>query len=219
MVLDLPATLRLMSHELRSPLGVIQGYLRMLGDGRIEDNMRPRVVAQMQRAAARLAAIGQQASELSHWMSDAPRGNQDVSIGELLEEIGARSSQTVRIAGLATPEYAGLSVRTSDLAALAVAGAALVEVVVRKSGAMVALAAAPAADASDLDLWVAPAALPVDRSVMRRAQDRRPADLEEGGLGLSLLIAAAVVDAHGGQLWQSTSQPVHGMTIRRGARA
>jgi signal transduction histidine kinase len=219
MVLDLPATLRLVSHELRSPLGVIQGYLRMLGDGRIEDSMRPRVIAQMQRAAARLASIGQQASELSHWISDAPRGHQDISIGELLEEIGSRSSQTIRVSGLATPEYAGLSVRTPDLAALAVAGAALVEVVARKSGAMVALAAAPAAEPGDIDIWVAPATLTVDRALIRRPQERRAVDLEEGGMGLSLLIAAAVVDAHGGQLWQSTSQLVFGMTVRRGAQS
>jgi signal transduction histidine kinase len=63
-----PRVLSLLSHELRGPLGVIRGYLRMLSQSgpELSDRSRETVAAAL-RAADRLAEILDEASLLAHF--------------------------------------------------------------------------------------------------------------------------------------------------------
>lgn len=209
---DGPAALRLLAHEVRSPLGVLQGYLRMMEDGRVDDQTRPRVIGQMRRAAARLAVISQQASDLARWMTEAPPVRRDVSVEEVLDGIAARTSDAVRLrTSVAVP--AGCAVRTPDLAALTGAGAALVELIARRTSAIVVLGAQGAATPACLDIVVAAADQTGTVADAEAADMRAPVDLQEGGAGLSLFVVLAVVQAHGGTLWQSPGRRAIGMTL------
>jgi len=211
MGIDLPVTLRLLSHELRTPVGVIQGYLKMLGDGRIEEQMRPKVIAQIQRAVARVAVIGQQASDLSQWVADSTgRTCHEVSVRQLLDQIAAKAAGAVRLLPATAPEVASATILTPDVGALVDAGTSLVEGISRIHGVDAAVWAEPAEGRPGVDVSVAAAAA---GGIHFLRAERREINVGEKGLGFSLLIAAAVACAHGGRLWEQPGQPVLGMTL------
>jgi signal transduction histidine kinase len=207
MSIDVPVTLRLLSHELRTPVGVIQGYLKMLVDGRVDDQTRPKVIAQLQQAASRVAVLSQQASDLSHWVSGAAaRNHQDVAVVRLVEEIAQRVPGTVQLSRAVAPECAAMILPASDLPALVEAGLALVTAMTRTRAA-VALVVRPARE-SGVDIAVTTPDARLDPSLTMR-----PIDLDESGVGLSLLLAAAMVESHRGRLWQIVNPPAWGMTL------
>jgi signal transduction histidine kinase len=207
MRIDVPVTLRLLSHELRTPVGVIQGYLKMLVDGRVDDQTRPKVIAQLQQAAGRVAVLSQQASDLSHWVSGAAaRNHQDVTVAQLVEEISQRVPATVQLARDMPPDVGATILPASDLPALVEAGLALVTAMTR-TRATVTLRARSAAD-GEVDLLVTVPDAKIEASAVTR-----PIDLDESGVGLSLLLACAMVESHRGRLWQMANPPAWGMTL------
>ena len=206
MVIDVPVTLRLLSHELRTPVGVIQGYMKMLVDGRIDDDARPRVMAQIQQAAGRVAALSQQASDLSHWVSgSAVRDHQDVAVSDLVDDIVRRVPAGIAASVEAEPQAASAVLRAADRAALSDAGAALVAALTRTRSSVKVCARK---SGGDVELLIAAGDVKPDGSA-----PPRPLDLSESGVGLSLVVAAAVVEAHGGRIWQRVDPPVLGMTL------
>jgi signal transduction histidine kinase len=211
---DLPVTLRLLSHELRTPTGVIQGYSKMLLEDRIADDMRPAVVAQMQRAVARVALIAQQSHDLLHWISDLDAHSfRDVPIAPLLDDIRARVTTIGHVTVEIDPRCADRRVRTSDPMALAEAGAAIVVDAARQAHGEVTLAVRPAEAMDALDFCAFPSPLADAPRPAPCGGNREQLDVHAAGLGLSLLLASAVVEAHGGWIWQQSNTRVFGMTL------
>jgi K+-sensing histidine kinase KdpD len=207
MGIDVPTTLRLLSHELRTPVGVIQGYLKMLVDGRVDDQTRPRIIAQLQQAAGRVAVLSQQASDLSHWVSGAAaRNHQDVPAGRVADEIIGRVPASIQVTRRVAPACEAMILPASDLPALVEAGLALVSTMTRNRAA-VALVVRPAADGRVDFAVTTPDAEPDTFA------SARPIDLDESGVGLSLLLAAAMIESHRGRLWHLDNPPVWGMTL------
>jgi signal transduction histidine kinase len=71
--MDWPRVFHLLAHELRSPAAVIGGYARMLSGGRLNEDDRLQAYAQIERAASRITAIGQQSSDLARWLRPRAR--------------------------------------------------------------------------------------------------------------------------------------------------
>src|SRR5690348_1243122 len=60
--------LSVLAHELRSPLSVLQGYIRLLQRKRDATDPESAMLTAMLGATTRLAALGRQSSELAVWM-------------------------------------------------------------------------------------------------------------------------------------------------------
>jgi len=215
MSISLPATLRLLSHELRTPVGVIQGYLKMLMDGRVEEHMRPKVIAQIQRAAARVAVIGQQASDLSHWVANSHTETHEVSVRQLVDAMSAKAPASLRLTQRISADCEDRAILTLDPAALVEAGSALIEAVGRSYANDAVVVVDRAGDISGFDLWVTATSSGKEGplSEPERHHERKPIAFDESGLGLALLVAAAVADAHGGRVWRHTGHLSFGLTL------
>lgn len=211
---DLSIALRTLNHELRTPAGVIQGYIKLLLDGRVDAEHRESVLVQMQRAAARIAQIGQQSSELLHWISDAADDPAtEVPIAALVERLRATASGTVALAIVVAPQCAADTIRTSSADAVVRTVVTLAEAASRRSGPDITAAIRPMENGVGIDVCVFPT--PPDGSSARVvcAKHRTAVDMHQGGLGLSMFIAAAVAHAHGGSIWQQADGPMLGATF------
>jgi signal transduction histidine kinase len=188
--------LALLSHELRAPLGVVRGYLRLLEQGGGLDERQAKAVAGGAAGGDRLAEILDQASELGRLLRGELRLDRGtIAVDALLGEAAAASAlpddPVVTLDVRAAP---GLSV-PADGPRLARAIGALVTALARTQAHAVAirLAAEPAASARvrvtvDVPSSRDPAVIPVDYS--------------RAGQGLALAVAGTVIAAHDGTLEQ-----------------
>jgi hypothetical protein len=177
--------------------------------------MRPKVIAQIQRAAARVAVIGQQASDLSHWVADAHTETHEVSVQQLVDGVSSKAPASLRLTTRIAPGCADRTILTLDPAALVEAGAALVEAVGRSYSSDAVIAVDGVADGSGFDLWATALEAGKDGATATPTQQhaRTSIAFDESGLGLSLLIAAAVADAHRGHVWRQSGPIGFGMTL------
>jgi hypothetical protein len=176
----------------------------MLRMRRTDDDQEIKMLTAMMDATARISAVARQASELS-LLSVSEDGEPStasivaVPLSELVSRVA--SAQLPRPVAVAVPEaVAGSTVRTRQIEALSSAIAAIVVSLERNlPDRPVALRAAVAADGS-------PLLLVGDESDLASVQpDAATAEaepsaaklFEAGGQGLSLVLAAAVLDRHG----------------------
>jgi K+-sensing histidine kinase KdpD len=205
---DLATTLRVLSHELRTPVGVLQGYLRMLSEGRLPTADQPRIFTQMQTAATRVASLGQQASEISRWLDHSIESAwTSIPVSQLVERAVSTSAAASRV----MPELDGQSpatVRTFDAPALTTAFASVVNAVARESAGTLTIVGRPSKDHDgSVELLIAPTAPDLRDVPGPDDPQAAPLRLEYGGVGLSLVLSSAVVHAHGGQVWQLPDRP------------
>lgn len=195
MRVELSKALSILSHEVRGSLGVLQGYLRMLREGVADPALTARMLQSMQDATTRLAAVAREASELSAWHEGRrPEGHEVAAIGQVLQ-------QTVIAAGVTdasvdVPEaLAGVQVRSEPPGTIARALAVVLNASRREApGKAFALVARPDREAGTIVVNIGPAA--GDASDAAAV----PFDFGRGGMGLSLVLAAHVLDAHGARL-------------------
>jgi signal transduction histidine kinase len=198
---DLTTTLRVLTHEMRTPVGVIQGYVRMLSDGRVNSADQAKVFKQIRDATTRVADLGDQIDELLRWLpSDTGHPEGTVALPALLADASALARFGTRVQIEHLHEAA---VRTSDERALVRTCATLMDTVARESLDVVRLWTRPGADHTQ-DLIFSADATVDDLASLAGPSDAgtTPLALDRGGLGMSLVCAAAVVDAHQGTLWQ-----------------
>jgi signal transduction histidine kinase len=203
MRVELPRLLSVLAHELRGPLSVIQGYLRLMLKQRDSSHAETPMIRAMLDATGRLAALGRHASDVSLWTSHATDAAQ-VDLAVLADKTAAlvpSGTASVRL----DPDAGREAVSTLDPDALAAALAALAEVAARDTGGRVELSARSATDSRTITVVLTPTDVPGlgpagDDSIPgAEAATSRPLTVafDRGGFGLSLVLASYVLDAHG----------------------
>lgn len=225
MHVDTASILRILAHELRSPAGVAQGYIRMALDGRLPDAATQRDALEHARdAVGRVAALSREASDVASWLERSFAGSFPwfaldgrTLLTEMLNGVGGD-----RVDASHAVLHTSVPIRTRDASALTTALVSFARAVVREApGTQLTLqvarsdaagadgtraSASSASSAAHLDIALAPASLVPSLLRGPSAADAAAFPLERGGFGLSLVMAALVLDAHGATIWTQYDQ-------------
>src|SRR5690606_33352097 len=190
------------SHEIRGPVGVARGYLKLLQRDASLSEASLQAARGASTAVDRIVTLLDEMTEYARLISgDAPLKPSEVSWLDLLNAAAARASLPTapHLAWRPEPGLADLRV-VADRDRMEAALATLIEALSRAQATDATLAAAVASSSGSggtvLDLFVEE-----NGEVSWCA-----ADTARGGLGFSLFVADAVIAAHGGRLterWQA----------------
>ena len=206
----LPRVMSLAVHELRTPVTVVGGYLRMLlreQAGPLTDKQR-KMLEEAERSCGRLGALVSEMSDFGKLESgDLTLAQQDVDLAGLLAELasgmheGEDRGVRLELRGTERP-----LVVTGDRPRLSTALTALMHSALRERGEPGAIIAQYSSVADTDGTRYAVVAIG-DESVLptltANAQDGASFDVWRGGLGLALPVARRVIEGHGGRLWSA----------------
>ena len=203
---DLVELLHLLGHELRSPAGVMLGYLRMLQEGRFADEAdRLRTYDKMRTALARVSGLGDAVSQLTSWVEPRERAVVAADARELLD----RSAAAARSA-LERPFESRMSVapgavrlRVLDGQALEAAVAAVIVATARESGDSPVVVRASVREGREpaVEVVVGPQARLDGETPPLSEEGAAEFNIARGGMGLSLVLAVAVLEGHAARVW------------------
>jgi two-component system, OmpR family, sensor histidine kinase VicK len=207
-----PQLLALTVHELRTPVTVVAGYLRMLlrsQDEPLTDRQR-KLVEEAERSCTRLAELVAQLGDLSNLDGGgATLARKEVAIFDLVADVAADVHEgrdrgvEVQVRG-AVPG----SLVIGDTARLRAALAALLYASAReKPGPAVILADCAVTEYEGKSWAVVRVGEEASLSLLDGAGAGKAFDEFRGGLGLLLPVARRVVEAHGGRLWSPGQEP------------
>jgi len=199
-LMDWSLTFRLLAHEIRAPIAVISGYTRMLREGRLDGADRSRALEQIESAAARLAQYGRQSSDLGRWLQGLDGSRQPIAA----EDLVTRAVELVTFDEARLERKAdglgGLHVPCSDGEAVSAALASLMEAAAREAAAEpVRVLVRRGSEA--FEFFAGPAAAARWNDPLQGPEHGEAPGIDRGGMGLAFVLAAAVVQAHGGQIW------------------
>jgi signal transduction histidine kinase len=196
---QLARLLSLISHEVRGPVGVMRGYLRLLDQqaGSLSDTQRHAITAGL-RAGDRIEEILAQLSVLARLQrGEGLPGFKPVPIGPLLHAVAASvilpsdPVVTVHVA-----EIPPVSIRADEgLLRTALGGLTTAVVRAQAAAAKVYLLAQEDREHGNGDLKITITTM----EAVSGARTEAPLDVSRGGLGLDLALAAFIVDAHNGR--------------------
>jgi signal transduction histidine kinase len=202
-----PRAMSLAVHELRTPVTVVSGYLRMLlreQGGPLSEKQR-KMLEEAERSCARIGALVAEMSELGKLEGgEVALGRQEFDVAALLAELASGMHEgedrgiRLEVRGADQPIMV-----TGDRVRLAAALKALMHSVLRERGEPGVIVANCA-----VDLEHSPNSVVVaigDASLVESFDGAAPAtqtfDEWRGGLGMALPVARRVIENHGGQLW------------------
>jgi light-regulated signal transduction histidine kinase (bacteriophytochrome) len=199
MPVPLPRVCAVLAHELRSPLSVIQGYIRLLQRQRDADHPDTAMLEAMLQSTARLTAIARQASDLGLWLTALETTPlPTVSLGDVVDALTERAQNTASVR-IAASDVATAPRLNAESRPLADAVIALAESMARETGEAeieVSISASTADAATRFVLrprtYAGPPVSPPSRAAAERA-----VTFDRGGAGLGLVLASYVLDAHG----------------------
>ncbi len=204
MGVELPKMLRVLAHELRGSLGVIQGYVRLLKERRTADETDVRMLNAMLAATARITAIARHASDLAMWQDGRMGEPHDtIKVRDLIDRATSGSGGgTVSM----TEDAAGIELETANADALAAAVAAVADAV-RRDIAPQPVCLDVVAQQARPGISIRMGSAAAVAAVAGRADDgadleRAPVAFDRGGQGLALVLAASVLDAHDSDVCQ-----------------
>ena len=208
----------LAAHELRTPLSVVSGYLRMLlreQGGPLSEKQR-KMLEEADRSCARMAALVSEMSELGKLESgQLELEKRPIDLVALLAELASHmhegSDRGVRLEIRGTERPLPV---IGDRSRLGTAIGALIHASLRERGEPGVIVAQCSATAGPQPAAII--AISDESSVRTLAQAAAAgAPFDEwarGGLGLALPVARRIVEAHGGALWSA-----HGDAARTGS--
>ena len=201
MPVDVNDILHVLAHELRTPVGIAHGYVRLLLEDRLpREEDRRRALEQMQKALTRLSDLSHETTALAVWYEheakDSRHGN---SVRAIVDGVRTASYECPVI--FDTPDLTdAMMVRTPDPGRLT---SALVNVVRATARELRGQPCAVSVRVQDhrFELLTGQTEQLAGLRAGPGAADSGPLILERGGIGLSLVHAAVVLDAHGAERW------------------
>lgn len=195
---ELGGLMSLISHEIRGPLGVMRGYMRMLEQQGLTVQQQQPVSAAM-KAGDRATEILNQLSTLARFhRGEAPMSRELVPLEPLLHDAVAlvalpnERNVTIHIGEVADASLPG------DRGLLASALATLMHALVRAEPGDAQIIAKAHIDTDGAGRRAV--VMLATRAEKTSTEEERPLDMLRGGLGLELPIAAFIVAAHRGTI-------------------
>lgn len=191
MPVPFPRMCSVLAHELRSPLSVLQGYIRLLQRNRDTGHPEAAMLDAMLDATGRLTAIARQASDLGSWLGGSnSQAFETVTLARVLDEVD-KHRQPAGLTVLRAADAEAPAIR-ADVAALPTAIIAVAEWLGRETGSPVEVSVAPA-DA-DATVGIRLRACHPEAATLRAPT--RGIVFDAGGAGLALIAASHILDAH-----------------------
>jgi signal transduction histidine kinase len=205
-----PRAMSLAVHELRTPVTVVSGYLRMLlreQGGPLTDKQR-KMLEEAERSCARIGALVGEMSDLGKLEGgELPLGKQAFDLAGLLAELasgmheGEDRGVRLELRGTDRPVMV-----TGDRTRLGAAIKALMHSALRERGepGVIVVDCSTTTDSGTASAIIAIGEESLIRSLASASRPAPPPfDEWRGGLGMALPVARRVIEAHGGQLWSA----------------
>jgi hypothetical protein len=189
-----------LAHELRSPLSVLQGYIRLLQRPRDPDHPEMAMLEAMLDATGRLTTIARQASDLGNWLAAveaAPRTA--VAVEAVAAAVAGRLSNDGPITLIAPPQGTGTRAEHTERDAAALAGAivSLAESMHRDDEtATIEISVSGGLDGRHPGFVLCPRSTGARTVHPTRSGLPRALAFDQGGAGLALIAASHVFDYH-----------------------
>jgi K+-sensing histidine kinase KdpD len=200
---ELARLLSLLSHELRAPLGVMRGYLKLLDQSPTPlSDLHRGAVGGALKASDRAAELLAQVSHLAEiYRGELPVDKANVAMGDVIDGAIAQVRQSQDAVIINASGKAAIDVMGSA-SLLSAALANLLIAVIRAQPAAPTITITGRTDTNGSE----PAAV-VDVLAGEAADNlsEGPLDLGRGGLGLNLPIAASLIGAQGGKVHERRS--------------
>jgi light-regulated signal transduction histidine kinase (bacteriophytochrome) len=201
MPVPLPRMCSILAHELRSPLSVLQGYIRLLQRQRDPAHPDVPMLDAMLEATGRLTVIARQASDLGNWLTgQQSRPFDDVPVSAITDAIANRLDQESRaiVMGAAPAAAGDVTLRADPSAAVDAILALAVSMHRDDESATIEIRVSDPIEGGSVDVSLHALTPPRERvSSSTGALPRRPLSFDRGGAGLALVAASYVLDAHG----------------------
>jgi signal transduction histidine kinase len=202
-----PRAMSLAVHELRTPVTVVSGYLRMLlreQAGPLNEKQK-KMLEEAERSCARIGTLVGEMSELGKLEAgDAPLAAQPIDLAALLVELASGmhegDDRGVRVETRGTTEPVMV---TGDRTRLATALRALIHAAVRERGepGVIVVECSIRTDTTPASALVTIGDEATGRALADAAGTKPTFDEWRGGLGLALPIGRRVIERQGGTVW------------------
>ena len=208
-------------HELRTPVTVVSGYLRMLlreQAGPLTEKQK-KMLEEAERSCARIGALVGEMSELGKLVSgEAPLGVQPIDLAALLVELASGmhegDDRGVRVETRGTTQPVMV---TGDRTRLGSALRALMHAAVRERGepGVIVVECSIQQDTTPASALITIGDEATGRALAEAATSKPPFDEWRGGLGLALPIGRRVIERQGGTVWSVAGDHSHaGSAVR-----
>lgn len=199
MPVEINEILHVLAHELRTPIGIAHGYVRLLLEDRLpEDADRRRALEQMQKALGRLGDLSRESTALASWYERNGAESRHVDARALIDRVAHAEYEWPVTVDTEVPENARVS--TADAEALSHALISVVRATARELRGATCDVTGRVTDRY-FEILAGPGEMLAALDAGPSAAGATPVALERGGLGLALVHAAIVLDAHGAERW------------------